>query len=335
MSCVIGVDVGATKIAAAVIDGVDVRESVERSTDLSGGEGVLAGIAATVSDVGRAAGGRPDAVGVGLPSQIEFGTGTVISSVNIPLEGVPVREVLERRLGVPVFVDNDGNVAALAEAQMGQGVPATHLVMLTLGTGVGGGIITDGRIERGHAGLGAELGHLVIDGRAALDAAAGDFPRPGSLEWLCSGTGLERAANRAAEGNPAGALGRLHAADGHVSGRDAVIAAQAGDGEALAVFDRLGRWLGLGVAGLINTFQPQRIALGGGLSRAADLFLEPARREAERNSLPALWERAELDLAIGGSDAGMIGAGVLADQELQRTRDTAVDSLEPRSTGRR
>ena len=102
--------------------------------------------------------------------------------MNIPLEGVPLREELGRRFGVPVFVDNDANCAALAEAQLVPDPPAEHLVMLTLGTGVGGGIIIDGRIERGHIGLGAELGHVILDGRAALAATEPGFPRPGSLE---------------------------------------------------------------------------------------------------------------------------------------------------------
>ena len=131
-----------------------------------------------------------------------------------------------------MFVDNDANCAALAEAQLVPDPPAQHLVMLTLGTGVGGGIVIDGRIERGHAGLGAEMGHVIVDGETALAATEPGFPRPGSLEWICSGTGLERAATEAA--------------GTRVSGREAVKAAQDGDEEMLAVFERYGRWLGLG-----------------------------------------------------------------------------------------
>ena len=152
------------------------------------------GSPAAVAEVG----GAPDAIGIGVPSQVEFATGTVLSSVNIPLEGVPLREELGKRFGMPVFVDNDANCAALAEAQLVPDPPAQHLVMLTLGTGVGGGIVIDGRIERGHTGLGAELGHVILDGETALAATEPGFPRPGSLEWICSGTGLERAATEAA-----------------------------------------------------------------------------------------------------------------------------------------
>jgi glucokinase len=318
---VLGIDVGATKVAAAVIEGAAAVHAVERPTDLADGEALLAGIEAAVAAVGERS-GPPDAVGIGVPSQIEFATGTVLSSVNIPLAGVPLRAELGRRLGVPVFVDNDANCAALAEAQLVPDPPAQHLVMLTLGTGVGGGVVIDGRIERGHSGLGAELGHVIVDGQMALAAAGDGFPRPGSLEWICSGTGLERAATALAEAGASGALGRKLAEDGRVSGRDAVAAAQDGDGEALGLFVAHGRWLGLGIAGVVNTFEPEHVVIGGGLSRAADLFLDAAIGEAARHALPALWERTEVRLARGGADAGVIGAGVLAAQELGRSRDT-------------
>ena len=319
---VLGIDVGGTKVAAGVIEDAAAVHAVEQPTDLADGEALLAGIEAAVAAVGEHS-GPPDAVGVGVPSQIEFATGTVLSSVNIPLAGVPLRSELGRRLGVPVFVDNDANCAALAEAQLVPDPPAQHLVMLTLGTGVGGGVVIDGRIERGHSGLGGELGHVIVDGAAALAAGRdGGFPRPGSLEWICSGTGLERAATALAEASEAGALGRRLAEDGRVSGRDAVAAAQDGDAEALGLFEAHGRWLGLAIAGLVNTFEPEHVVIGGGLSRAADLFLDAAIGEAARHALPALWERTEVRLARGGADAGVIGAGVLAAQELGQSRDT-------------
>ncbi len=300
VSSVLGIDVGGTKVAVARVEGATVHDAVEHPTDLDSPEELLGGIAAAVEEVG----GSPDAIGIGVPSQVDFATGTVLSSVNIPLEGVPLREQLGNRFGIPVFVDNDANCAALAEAQLVPDPPAHHLVMLTLGTGVGGGIVIDGRIERGHTGLGAELGHVIVDGETALAATEPGFPRPGSLEWICSGTGLERAAAEVA-GN-------------RVSGREAVEAAQEGDERMLAIFERHGRWLGLGIAGVINTFEPEHVVIGGGLSRAADLFFDTACAEAERNTLPALWARTRVGLARGGADAGVIGAGVLAAQELGR-----------------
>ena len=322
MGKVLGIDVGGTKVAVALIEGNQAVHELERPTDLNDSEALLDGIEQVVAEVTEAA-GPAEAAGIGVPSQVEFETGTVLSSVNIPLEGVPLREELGTRLGIPVFVDNDANCAALAEAQLVPDPPADHLVMLTLGTGVGGGIIIDRRIERGHSGLGAELGHVILDGRETLAATEPGFPRPGSFELKCSGTGLELAATAAARANPAGALGRHLAEHGRVKGRDAVEIAKAGDSEALGLFESHGRWLGLGIASVVNAFEPQYVVIGGGLSRAADLFLSTAVDEASRHTLPALWERAEVSLAKGGAGAGVIGAGLLAMQELELTGDTA------------
>ena len=322
MSSVLGIDVGGTKVAVAAVEGGLIRHAAEHPTVLSSPEALLRGIETAVREVASEA-GEARAIGIGVPSQVEFATGTVLASVNIPLAGVPLRQELGARLGAPVYVDNDANCAALAEAQLVPDPPASHLVMLTLGTGVGGGVIIDGRIFRGAGGLGGELGHVVIDGDAEAEQPEGEFPRPGSLEWLCSGRGLEREATRRARAEPDGGLGRLNAEKGRVSGRDAVALAQGGDEGARELFKWHGRWLGRGIAGVVNTFEPRHVVIGGGLSRAADLFLDAARAEATRWALPALWQRASLGLARGGAEAGVIGAGLLAEQELTRTGDTA------------
>ena len=320
---VLGVDVGGTKVAVAVIEDGREGHRVEHPTELSSPEALLDGIEAAVREVSQAA-GEPEAVGVGVPSQVEFATGTVLASVNIPLAGLSLRSELGSRFGVPVYVDNDANCAALAEAQLVPDPPADHLVMLTLGTGVGGGVIIDGTIFRGASGLGAELGHVVVQGEAESgDQPPGEFPRPGSLEWFCSGSGLEREATRRARLDLDGRLGRVCAEKGRVSGRDAVALAQAGDSGALALFEWHGAWLGRGIATMVNAFEPRHVVIGGGLSRAADLFLHRARDEAARWALPKLWERTSVGLAGGGAEAGVIGAGLLAAQELARSGDTA------------
>ena len=311
---VVGVDVGGTKIAAAIVAGAAAEGVIEHPTDISSGEAVIAGIEAAVREVSDA----PAAVGVGMPSQIDFASGTVMSSVNIPLQGVPLREELSRRLGVPVFVDNDANCAALAEAEI-QG--ARNLVMLTLGTGVGGGIVIDGAIFRGATGLGAELGHITIHGEGP--PCPGNCPNRGCIEAFCSGTALERDATELGRDKPESRLGQVYAEDQRVSGREAVAAAQEEDPDAVALIERLGRNLGIAIAAMVNTFEPQQLVIGGGLSRAADLFLETARSEAESRALPKLFERVEIGLAKGGADAGVIGAGLLGAQVLARSGDTA------------
>ncbi len=319
----VGVDVGGTKVAAAIVEGVVVVERVERPTETADSRALLDEIAAVAREAAARAGVEIHAVGAGIPSQIDAASGVALDSVNIPLSGVPVRDELGIRLGVPVFVDNDANCAALAEAHLAPDPPASELVMLTLGTGVGGGIVIDGRIFRGATGLGAELGHIVVDGHAEADVAPGDFPRPGSLEWRCSGRGLEREATSCAERHPDSELGRLLAQRGRVSGRDAVAAARAGDARACELMEDYGRWLGTGIATVVNVFEPTRVVIGGGLSSAAELYLDTAVAEASRWALPALWERTTVGLARGGANAGAIGAAVLAAHELERKGHTA------------
>ena len=317
---VVGVDVGGTKVAVAPVEGAEAVAPVEAPTDLTSPVALLAGIEACVREVEQRS-GMPDAIGVGVPSQIDYASGQVLSSVNIPLEGVPLRDELGRRFGVPVYVDNDANCAALAEAQLVEDAPAHELVMLTLGTGVGGGVVIDGRIFRGATGLGAELGHVVVESNGPH--CPGACPNRGCLEALCSGTALERDATELGRDLPGSALGRAFADKQRVTGREAVAAAEDGDPDAKELVSRLGRYLGVGIAGLVNTFEPEYVVVGGGLSRAAHLFLRTAEDEAARRALPALFERVEIGLARGGAHAGVIGAGVLALQESARKGDTA------------
>jgi glucokinase len=318
---VIGVDVGGTKVGAARIEGSDCKCHVEEPTHLDSSDGLIDQIEKVIRTVIETE-GEPQAIGVGLPSQIDFASGTVVASVNIPLEGVPLGEKLEERLGIPVSVDNDANCAALAEAHFIEGGPARHLVMYTLGTGVGGGVIIDGAIFRGATGLGAELGHVVIDWDGP--ECPGACPNHGCLESLCSGLALERDATEFAQDHPDSRLGKLlsESDQGKVRGRDVVAAAGDQDQDALKLLEKLGTYLGVGLCGAINTFEPEYIVIGGGLSQGADFFLDRAREEATSRALPALADRVRIQLAQGGADAGLIGAGLLAAQESAK-RDTA------------
>src|SRR4051812_39225771 len=203
---VIGVDVGGTKVGAARIEGATCQCHVEQPTHLDSSDGLIDQIESVIREVIETE-GEQAAIGVGLPSQIDFATGTVVASVNIPLEGVPLGKELGDRLGVPVHVDNDANCAALAEAHFVEGGPAQHLVMYTLGTGVGGGVVIDGKIFRGSTGLGAELGHQVIDWDGP--DCPGACPNRGCLEALCSGLALERDATDFAKDHPDSRLGEL------------------------------------------------------------------------------------------------------------------------------
>jgi glucokinase len=317
---VLGVDVGGTKVAVAAIEGVTVVDSLEERTPLDSTEALLDGIERAVQSMVKRV-GTAEAIGVGVPSQIHFATGTVETSVNIPLTGVPLREELGRRFGAPVFVDNDANCAALAEAHT---LGEDNLVMLTLGTGVGGGVVIGGMTFRGAHGLGAELGHFTLNPDGP--PCPGKCPNRGCIEAYCSGQALERDATELARDKSGSGLAKRLGEDGKVSGREVVAAAEEGDPDALLVFHNFARMLGVALAGYVNVFEPDRVALGGGLSRASDLFLERAIQEASTRALPALWRRATIALAEGGADAGVIGAGVLAALEV------AGDTARPKAT---
>src|SRR5438270_5802536 len=233
-----GVDVGGTKVAAGCVADGHVEHAVALPTHHASAEAVVDDMSRAIEAVVAAA-GAPDAVGGGVPSQVDI-SGTVVSSVNIPLAGVEVAAELEARAGVPVFVDNDANCAALAEAEL---TGDRYLVMYTLGTGVGGGVVIDGRIYRGATGLGAELGHVVV--QADGPECPGACPSRGCLEALCSGTALERDGREIAARKPQSRLGRLGR---RLRGQDIIAAAREGDPDALDLVEQLGVWLGGGLA---------------------------------------------------------------------------------------
>ncbi len=210
MSPVLGVDLGGTKVAIASMRGRSLGESHEQPTEHGSAEALIDQLARLVGSV---RGSELEAVGIGVPSVVDFDTGRVVSSVNVPLAEVPLRQVLGERLGVPVFVDNDATVAALAEAHDEElRLVAHNLVMITVGTGVGGGLVLGGRIYRGATGGAGELGHTMIglDLAGAVPAPM-RFPQPGSLEFVASGHALDRLAAQAANLHPKSALGALRA----------------------------------------------------------------------------------------------------------------------------
>jgi glucokinase len=316
MSSVIGIDLGGTKLAVAAMSGRTVGESLEHPTDCSSSERLIDQVVDTVNEI---RGDDLQAVGIGVPSVVDFETGEVISSVNIPLAEVPLRKVLGERLGVPVFVDNDATVAALAEAHNEDlELVARNLVMLTVGTGVGGGLVLGGRIYRGASGGAGELGHTIVglDLAGAVPAPM-RFPQPGSLEFVASGHALDRLAAQAAGLHPESALGALRVAGKPVLGADAVDAARNGDSAAKRIIEIWGQRVGIGVANAINTFDPEEVVIGGGAARAGDLLLEPARRIALGYMLPGLGRKTTIRLARHGVRAGVIGAALLAEHELE------------------
>jgi glucokinase len=311
----IGVDLGGTKVQVGVLAGVETLwESREGSREQSQDELVEL----IVREIEMAREARPDAaaVGLGIPATINQARGEAIAAVNLPLVELPIRDLISERVGLPVFLDNDGNVAALAEYLYGAARGMPTMVMLTIGTGIGGGLILGGEIFRGSTGAGAELGHVVI--QADGPPCQGNCPNHGCVEALASGTALGREGRAAAESAPDSALGKLHAEGTEVDGLAVTDAALEGDETAIGVFDLIGGRLGVACSSFANIFQPDAIVVGGGVITAGDLLLDPVRREVRERALRPMNETPILEATLG-NDAGMIGAAALARTELEKT----------------
>jgi glucokinase len=286
-----------------------VRERVHRFWRGADRDEVLDVMVQAVEEC-RAAAPDAIAVGFGIPSVVDAATGTSEYSVHLPLVDVPFREVMRERIGLPVLVDNDANLALLAESRAGAARGARHALMLTLGTGIGGAMLLDGRLYRGARGGGAELGHVVVD----IDGppCSGGCPNRGCLEALASGSAIGREGEAAARRLPESALGAALADGRAITGGLVTELAHDGDEAAIEVLSVAGRRLGAGLASLVNAFQPEVIVIGGGAVAAGELLIGPAREVAMATALPPLRRDVRIVAAELAEEAGMVGAGILA-----------------------
>ena len=313
--CVIGVDLGGTNLKAGLIDGaLEVHSSVERVIAGLPLPALLDELAAAVVALRESAEGEVDALGLGIAGLIDERRGLVASSTHLPFAGVPLAEVMEERLGMAVFVDNDANVALIAEHRHGAAQGERVALMVALGTGVGGAIAFDGEIYRGAQGAAGEVGHIVLSPDGP-DCGPGCASR-GCLEAFVSGSALARDARAAAERAGAGGLGRALADGRVIDGPLVTELALAGDEVALEILTTLGEWLGLGLVTLANVFDPDVIVVGGGVSAAGELILDPARRVLSERAPALISEHVEVRPARYGARAGMLGAAVLARESL-------------------
>jgi glucokinase len=310
---VIGVDVGGTKLAGGVVgDGLE-PVAVERVATPRAQDDLLAAVVALVRRLRDRAPGPVRAVGVGIPSLIDTASGVALWTVNAELRDIEVGAVLAERLALPVAVDNDANLAMLAEHRAGAAHGSSVALMLTLGTGIGSGIVVDGRVFRGSRGTGAELGHVTV--QADGPPCQGHCPNRGCLETMASGTAIARDAHARAQEEPGSALA---AAAGRGEDLDAPLVARlarGGDPAARAVVERAGRYLGAGLAGLANAFDPQVIVVGGGVGELGELLLAPARAEYATRALPPN-AGAPVVAAAFGMDSGIVGAAMLARDQV-------------------
>ena len=306
----IGVDIGGTKIAAAVVtpEGKILNE-VRYPTQAVPPNRLIETIARAITEVkdGFEVGG----VCVAVPGLILASENKVIFAPNLhEIENIRLDEEIGRRSGLTVTVENDANVAAWGEFRFGAGRGLQHMVFITLGTGVGGGVITHGILLRGAQGAGGELGHVTIDPTGPR-CGCGNY---GCLEALASGTAIQRRAREVANERSTSALGRL-AIERQVLGEDVTRLAQEEDDASISVLEETGRWLGIGLAGFVNTFNPEVIAVGGGASQAGELILKPARKEVQLRASSPSRDLVEIKEATLGPESGVLGAAELAGGE--------------------
>ena len=314
----IGVDLGGTKLLAGAVDpALNVHHRATRSARADRYEKVLDTVVSAVGEVRDAiegASGSVRAVGIGIPALIDAGRGIAVMSTHLPLAGVAFGDLVAERVGLPVFVDNDANAAMLAEWRFGAARGARDAALLTIGTGIGGGLVVGGALQRGSQGAGAELGHMVV--QADGPPCNGNCPNRGCLEAVCSGTALAREALRLAQELPRSGLGEALAAGREISGPLVTELAHDGDRAALEAVAGIGRWLGVGVANLVNMLNPDVVVVGGGVMAAGELLLEPARAVVAERALSPSKEHARLVATRFGAESGMLGAATLAFEGL-------------------
>ena len=308
--CVIGVDLGGTKLLAGTVDAeLDVHHRAQRRAPDSDQAAVLDMLVDAVAELRDISEAEIRAVGFGIPALIDRDRGVAVSSVHLPISELAFADVMAERLGLPILVDNDANLAMLAEHRFGAARGALHAAMLTIGTGIGGGLIIDGKLFRGARGTGAELGHMVIE--ADGPPCSGGCPNHGCLETLASGNALGREGLRVAQAAPDTGLGRALAEGREITGSLVTELAHDGDQAARDVVALIGMKLGVGLASLVNIFDPEVVVIGGGAIAAGDLLLQPARQVMAERALPPNRDVPVVPARFG-AESGMLGAATMA-----------------------
>ncbi|MBS7298799.1 MAG: ROK family glucokinase [Eubacteriales bacterium] len=308
----VGIDLGGTNIAAGVVDENGkiltqasvptkaIRPNEEYAEDMVMiAKKVIADAGLKISDI--------KSIGVGAPGSIDSINGKVYDSDNIGMDDFALAEYIKNGTGLPVFLENDANAAAFGEYAI-NGNGAESFVFVTLGTGVGGGIVIDGKIFRGFNGTGAEIGHTCIE----MDGEKCTCGRVGCWEAYASVTALIRQTRKAMEENPMSLMHELADKEGKVSGRTSFDAAKQGDEAAMKVVENYARYVGVGVANMINIFQPNKIVIGGGISKEGDYLLSRIKKYADNYDYNRSQEKVKIEMATLFNDAGIIGAAFAA-----------------------
>ncbi len=308
---ILGIDLGGTFVKTAILstDGKLLAKHEEPTQAIDGLDAVLDVICVASQKVISSAGlANSDiaACGIGAPGPLDWRSGIVFTLTNLPgWKDVPLGAIMSDRLGIPCYLENDANAACYGEFWRGAGQGARNMCLLTLGTGLGGGVVVEGALLRGPDGTAGEIGHMIVE-RNGRPCGCG---AQGCLETYGSVTGLVRTAREGLEGGEASALRERCDGDwDKLTGVMVSEAAEAGDAFAHEVIRTTGEWLGLGIANLLNLFNPEKVVLAGGMIKAGETLFQPIRETATRTALDVPAARAEIVPAGLGENAGVIGA---------------------------
>ncbi|MDI7276646.1 MAG: ROK family protein [Anaerolineae bacterium] len=308
MAALVGIDLGGTQIRAvlAEADGTILARYRTRTAPEDGPEAVMGRIVAAAQTVVQQAGGqRPAGVGVGSPGPLNAWDGVVLAAPNLGWSNVPLKATLESRLGLPIVVGNDANAAALAERRFGAGRGVDDLVYVTVSTGIGGGIISGGRLLLGRHGFAGEIGHAAVEARGALCKCGNS----GCLETLASGPAIARAAAaRVAAGEPSLIASLVGGDLDLVTAETVAAAAREGDQLATEVLRSAAFYIGVALVNLIHILEPELILIGGGVAHVGDLLFNTIRSVVRQRAIPCMAEHVRIEPAALGDDAGVLGA---------------------------
>lgn len=316
----VGVDLGGTTIKLAFINhNGEIIHKWEIPTDTSNkGANIIKDIANSIELKLLELNQNKDnliGIGMGAPGPVDGKTGIIYEAVNLGWENYPLQESLSAATGLPVIVDNDANMAALGEMWQGAGAGSNNLICVTLGTGVGGGIIANGSIVQGVSGAAGEIGHLtaVVENGYACNCG-----KTGCLETVTSATGIVRVAMENMKEHRSSMLASILEREGAITAKDVVTAAEAGDSYAVAVLDKVSFYLGLTLANLANALNPEKIVIGGGVSKAGDILLHNVEKYFKQYTFSRVRKSTSLTIATLGNDAGVIGAAWLVHTQLSK-----------------
>ncbi|AKG52906.1 putative sugar kinase [Dehalogenimonas sp. WBC-2] len=316
LSPILAADLGGTKVLAGIVGGDGyLQNRVKLRSEGGGGlESILRNLYAAIDRVLDLATDRPAAIALAAAGVIDIAQGTITNSPNLmATNGVPIKDLLARRYSLPVVLINDASSAAVAEHRLGAGIGTKNMVFLTVSTGLGGGIIIDGKLYQGADGSAGEFGHTSIDLNGPADSC-GLF---GCLEQNASGTAIARNATNLIGKGRQSILVKILSDNGIITTEDVAEAARQGDMLAIEVFNEAMRRLGIGIVNIVNVFNPELIVVGGGVSETGDMLFEPVRQFVAGHAFRLPASRVKIVPAALGDEAGAIGAGLYAREELR------------------